>query len=57
MRDPDAQRFLHTLSPGDRVDIEYTEALAVDGPANAALSTWASEPLLSFVHRITGVGL
>jgi hypothetical protein len=29
VHDPDAQRFLQTLRPGDRVDIEYTEALAV----------------------------
>ena len=29
VHDPDAQRFLHTLKPGDRVDLLYTESLAV----------------------------
>jgi hypothetical protein len=29
VRDPDAQRFLQTLKPGDRVDVLYTESLAV----------------------------
>lgn len=29
VEDPDAQRFIHTLKPGDPVEIVYTEALAV----------------------------
>jgi hypothetical protein len=29
VEDPDAQRFIHTLKPGDPVEIIYTEALAV----------------------------
>jgi hypothetical protein len=29
VEDPDAQRFIHTLRPGDPVEIVYTEALAV----------------------------
>ncbi|HWL83213.1 MAG TPA: hypothetical protein VNR89_19860 [Roseomonas sp.] len=29
VRDPDAQRFLDTLKPGDRVDLVYTESVAV----------------------------
>jgi hypothetical protein len=29
VRDPEAQRFLATLKPGDRVDLVYTESLAV----------------------------
>jgi hypothetical protein len=29
VREPDAQQFLQTLNPGDRVDLVYTEAVAV----------------------------
>jgi hypothetical protein len=29
VKDPDAQRFLDTLKPGERVDLVYTESLAV----------------------------
>ncbi len=29
VEDPDAQKFIHTLKPGDPVEIVYTEALAV----------------------------
>jgi hypothetical protein len=29
VRDPDAQRFLQTLGPGDRVELVYTEAVAI----------------------------
>ncbi|WP_160939453.1 hypothetical protein [Teichococcus coralli] len=29
VRDPEAQRFLATLKPGDRVDLVYTESVAV----------------------------
>jgi hypothetical protein len=29
VRDPEAQRFVDTLKPGDRVDLVYTESLAV----------------------------
>jgi hypothetical protein len=29
VKDPEAQRFLDTLKPGDRVDLVYTESLAV----------------------------
>jgi hypothetical protein len=29
VEDPDAQRFIHSLKPGDPVEIVYTEALAV----------------------------
>ena len=35
VEDPDAQKFIHTLKPGDPVEIVYTEALAVSvKPAN-----------------------
>lgn len=30
VRDPGAQRFISTLNPGDRVDIAYTESVAID---------------------------
>jgi len=30
VRDPDAQRFIATLQPGDRVDVVYTESVALD---------------------------
>jgi hypothetical protein len=30
VRDPDAQRFIATLQPGDRVDVTYTESVALD---------------------------
>lgn len=29
VRDPDARRFLQTLKPGDRVELTYTESLAI----------------------------
>ena len=29
VRDPEAQRFLQTLKPGDRVELTYTESLAI----------------------------
>jgi len=29
VREPEAQRFLRTLSPGDRVDLDYSDALAI----------------------------
>ena len=32
---PEGKKFIHTLKKGDKVDVEYTEALAISvGPAN-----------------------